>query len=139
MDRRLFLASGPALALAATLPGALRAAEIDYAPGLIGERLDRGEVLLLDFFAPWCTTCAAQQRVIEKLKAENPAYGRAITFIKVDWDTYGQAQFARRMRIPRRSTLVVLKGKDELGRLVAETRESQIRALLDTALAAAGS
>jgi hypothetical protein len=31
----------------------------------------------------------------------------------------------------------VMKGKDELGRLVADTSESNIKALMDTALSAA--
>lgn len=39
--------------------------------------------------------------------------------------------------MPRRSTLVVLKGDQELGRIVAITSTDKIKALMDTALAAA--
>jgi thiol-disulfide isomerase/thioredoxin len=93
--------------------------------------------VFLDFTATWCSTCAAQARVIEALKAETPAYEQAISFIDVDWDTYRNADLTRSLEIPRRSTLVVLKGDAELGRLVAETGASRIKALMDTALAAA--
>ena len=93
--------------------------------------------MFLDFKASWCTTCAAQERVLDKLKAENPSYEHVITFVNVDWDTYRKAQFTQRLRIPRRSTLVVLKGDAEIGRLVADTREEKIKELLDAALAAA--
>ncbi|WP_010141684.1 thioredoxin family protein [Oceanicola sp. S124] len=134
MNRRHFIATGAALSL---LPLRAFAKPLDYAPGLLDERLNAGETLFLDFKASWCTTCAAQERVLDKLKAENPAYEQNITFINVDWDLYGRSQMAARMRIPRRSTLVVLKGNDELGRLVADTREAKIRALMDTALTAA--
>ena len=142
MKRRQFIATGAAALLTLPLvPAALRAqdlpAPLDYVPGVITERLNAGETIFLDFKADWCTTCAAQTRVMDKLKAENPAYLDNITFIEVDWDTYGRSQMAARMRIPRRSTLVVLKGDDELGRLVADTREEKIRALMYTALAAA--
>jgi hypothetical protein len=41
------------------------------------------------------------------------------------------------LNIPRRSTLVVLKGDQELGRIVAGTRKGDIKALLDRALQAA--
>ncbi len=41
------------------------------------------------------------------------------------------------MSIPRRSTLVVLQGDKELGRIVAQTGKAEIKALVDTALAAA--
>jgi hypothetical protein len=36
--------------------------------------------------------------------------------------------------IPRRSTLIVLRGEDELGRIVAGTSESQIKGLMDKGL-----
>ena len=134
MNRRDFAL----LACAALLvPAVVRAAPVDYTPGLLKERLSAGETLFLDFKASWCTTCKAQEKVLAKLKAENPDYEANITFIDVDWDTYGRSSFATRMNIPRRSTLVVLSGDDEIGRLVAETREPQIKALLDAALSAA--
>lgn len=139
MKRRNFIALGAGwVALA---PLAVRAAQVaeplEYKPGILTDYLRNGATIMLDFSATWCTTCAAQERVLNKLKAENPAYDQNITFIKVDWDTYGRSQFATRMRIPRRSTLVVLKGDDELARIVADTREDKIRALMDTALSAA--
>ncbi|MGI3164328.1 thioredoxin family protein [Pseudooceanicola sp. 200-1SW] len=141
MKRRHFISAGAALLTLPLAPSALLAqavpAPIEYKPGLLTEHLRAGETVFLDFKADWCTTCAAQSRVMDKLKAENPAYLENVTFMKIDWDTYGRSQMAGRMRIPRRSTLVVLKGDDELGRLVADTREEKIRALMDTALAAA--
>ncbi|PRX31203.1 Thiol-disulfide isomerase or thioredoxin [Meinhardsimonia xiamenensis] len=133
MHRRLFLAGTAALALATPA----LAAE-NYTPGLVKKALAEGKVVFLDFKASWCTTCAAQERVIEALKAENPAYEQAITFINVDWDTYRGAEITRALKIPRRSTLVVLKGDRELGRIVAGTSRAEIKALMDTALAAAG-
>ncbi|MGR3320894.1 MAG: thioredoxin family protein [Pseudooceanicola sp.] len=133
MRRRDFIL----LTAAVTLPAPLWATPVAYTPGLVEERLAAGETVFLDFKASWCTTCKAQERVLDKLKAENGAYEANITFVNVDWDTYGKSGFARDLRIPRRSTLVVLKGNDEIGRLVAETREAEIKALLDAALGAA--
>lgn len=60
-------------------------------------------------------------------------------FVRVDWDKYGQDDVAVFRNIPRRSTLIVLKGEDELGRIVAGTSESDIKALMDKGLAAAES
>ena len=99
--------------------------------------MDAGRVILLDFKASWCTTCAAQGRVLKALRAENPAYDAAITFINVDWDAYGDGDLSRALRIPRRSTLVLLKGRTELARLVAATGKAEIMALLDQGVAAA--
>lgn len=136
MQRRDILISAAAMAL---VPAGARALDgaVDYRPGLVDEALARGETVFLDFAAVWCTTCRAQERVINQLTAENPAYLEAVTFIRVDWDTYRTAEITRRLNIPRRSTLVVLKGDRELGRIVAGTGTRIIRELLDTALAAA--
>jgi len=94
--------------------------------------------VFVDFHTTWCSTCRAQGRAITALRAENPAYDAAIAFVDVDWDLHAASPLARRLAVRGRSTLVVLKGERELGRLVAVTDRAAIRALLDTALAAAG-
>lgn len=133
MDRRSFLAL---TAGAVALPG-LAIAATDYTPGLVKKHLDAGDVVFLDFKASWCSTCAAQERVIKQLKAKNADYAAKIVFIDVDWDQYGRSELVKSLKIPRRSTLVALKGDQELGRIVAQTSTKTIKALMDTALAAA--
>lgn len=119
------------------LPGFARAeARTFYTPGLAEAAMDAGQVVFLDFWTNWCSTCAAQERVIAALRAGNPAYDAAIVFITVDWDLYADGELAKALNIPRRSTLVALRGHDEIGRIVAGTRERDIRALMDAALAA---
>ena len=136
MDRRIFLALTGGIA---ALPFAASADILDYTPGLVQERLAAGETVFLDFTATWCSTCRSQGRTIRALKEANPAYDNAVTFIDVDWDTYGQSELAKSLQIPRRSTLVVLKGNQELGRIVAQTGQAEIQSLMDTALSAATS
>ncbi|THD84673.1 thioredoxin [Aliigemmobacter aestuarii] len=134
MNRRTFLASTAALAL---LPLSLQAAEpILYKPGTAEADMDGGKIVLLDFWASWCTTCAAQERILAELKAENPAYEQKIAFYKIDWDIYSKDTLSKSLQIPRRSTLVILQGRKELGRIVAGTSKAQIRDLLDMGLAA---
>lgn len=136
MKRRDFIALSAA---ALVVPVAARAAPAEYTPGLVKKELAAGKTVFLDFKASWCSTCAAQERVINALLEENPNYDAAISFINVDWDEYGQSDLAKALKIPRRSTLVVLKGDAELGRIVAGTAKAQIKELMDTALAAATS
>ncbi len=133
MDRRSFLTVTAGALLA---PFAAQAASA-YKPGLVNTHLAKGDTVFLDFKASWCSTCAAQERVIKALKSENPAYEANITFIDVDWDTYGRSDLVKSLNIPRRSTLVVLKGEQELGRIVAQTGRTQIKTLMDAALGAA--
>ena len=133
MNRRTLMISAAALALA---PAALADTREFYTPGLAEAAMASGEVVVLDFWASWCSTCATQQRVLAALKAGNPDYARHIRFITVDWDRHGRGELARALAIPRRSTLVALDGQAEIGRIVAGTGRAQIAALLDTALRA---
>ena len=133
MNRREMLTGVAATSLAVTSL-ATSAHAVEYVPGLVKQRLAAGETVLLAYHAKWCSTCAAQERVINALKATNPSYEQGITFVEADWDQHGRSGLARELRIPRRSTLILLRGNQELGRLVADTREDAIRNLMDTAL-----
>ena len=136
MQRREFMMLTAAVSFA--LPFAAQAAApIEYTPEGLAAALGGGKTVFLDFHATWCSTCAAQVRVIDALKAKNPAYEAAISFFNVDWDIWGEGELSKALNIPRRSTLVVLKGKEELGRLVAVTDKDAIKALMDLALRAA--
>ncbi|WP_136442856.1 thioredoxin family protein [Pacificoceanicola onchidii] len=134
MNRRDFLILTGA---ATALPLTASAASMDYKPGLVSKHLKAGDTVFLDFKASWCSTCAAQERVINALKKQNPAYEQSIVFIDVDWDQYGKSDLVKSLKIPRRSTLVALKGDQELGRIIAQTSQSSIKALMDAALGAA--
>ena len=136
MNRRRFLSL---TALTALAPAAVMAQTVQYTPGAVDRALANGETVFVEFGTDWCTTCAAQRRNMAALRRENPAYEDAITFVSVDWDRYRGSELSRRLAIPRRSTLVVLRGNEELGRIVASTRRGAIKELMDTALAAATS
>ena len=118
----LGLMAGPSLALMI----------IPYTGSELDALAASGEPYVINFHATWCPTCAAQQRVLDALQGESAAYA-AIPILRVDWDSYGNSELARNLAIPRRSTLVLMRGSAELGRLVAETRKEQIAALLDLA------
>lgn len=137
MNRRDFVLLSAAVSLTPLAAGA--GAPVDYTPDLLAADLKAGKTVFLDFHASWCPTCAAQVRAIDALKAENPDYEKAITFMLADWDQWGEGELSRQLNISRRSTLVVLKGDKELGRLVAVTAKAEIKGLMDLALQAATS
>lgn len=136
MNRRFFLAGVTALL---STPKLLLAGEntAEYAPGLIKEKLAAGETVFVDYSATWCSTCKRQERIINELRASNPDFDANITFVKVDWDTYSSHEVTTSRNIPRRSTLIMLKGDEELGRIVAGTSSDEIKALIELGLATA--
>lgn len=138
MNRRIFLSTCAAAAIlpAIGFAGGLKTIDFDKSDP-IKAALAEGKTVFVDYAADWCSTCARQERVINALRGENPEYDANIVFVRVDWDDFGRAPVATARNIPRRSTLIALKGNKELGRIVAGTSKGQIKELMDRALAAA--
>jgi thioredoxin 1 len=135
MHRRTFILAAIS---AATFPKfALAGETIDYTPGVIQKALDEGKTVFVDYATDWCSTCAAQERMIERLRGENAEYDKNIVFVRVDFDEYANKPVSTDRNIPRRSTLIVLHGDQELGRVVAVASKRKIQGLLDAGLKAA--
>jgi len=83
----------------------------------------------LQFHADWCPTCRAQDKVLQMLKAEP---GLDVTVFKVNYDT--EKDLKRQYKIQSQSTMVILRGDKERGRLVGDTTEAGIRTALKSAL-----
>jgi thioredoxin-like negative regulator of GroEL len=133
----MFLAaSGAAAIVGAGAAPSMAGDSIAFEPGVIEQALSEGQTVLVRYGAKWCSTCARQERVINALRAADPAYNAAIAFVDVDWDDYGDHAVAVSRNVPRRSTLILLKGEEELGRIVAGTSEGEIKALMDKAVSA---
>lgn len=138
MNRRFFLTTAMAATLAVPAFAGANMVPFDNSDP-ITNALKAGKTVFVDYAADWCSTCARQERVINALRSENPDYDANIVFVRVDWDDFGNAPVARDRNVPRRSTLIALKGNAELGRIVAGTSQADIKGLMDKALAAAKS
>ena len=123
----LFLSALPMVAQAG--PGF-----VTYQPGTVKAAIAKGKTTLLFYKSTYWGTCARQNRVLKKLRASYPEYNKSITFVLIDWDTYKTHDVTTSRSIPRRSTMVLIKGGKEVKRLVAETSEQKIKALLDSAV-----
>ena len=134
MKRRTFISLIAGLAL---VPSLVTAASIDYTPGLIKTALAEGKTVFVDYAADWCGTCKRQERLINQLRERNPDYDKHITFVRVDWDKFGDHEVVEARNIPRRSTLILLNGEEELGRIVAGIDITEMKAMLDAGVAKA--
>ena len=133
MHHRHFLTQAAALGL---LPAAARAYSAeDYSPGLWREVRDTDQVVIVNFRASWSLTCQIKADILAELVAADARYA-GLTFVDVDWDTFGPSEWVKRLKVERRSTLLVMKNGKELARLVNEPYARRIRALLDQAVSA---
>ena len=89
-----------------------------------------GEVVLIDVYASWCSTCKKQQDALTAYRAANP--NSQFTILEIDFDK--NKDLVRQFRAPRQSTLLIYKGNNQFWYSVAESRLDIIAAELDKAI-----
>jgi len=97
-----------------------------YSQTEIDKLAAEGKPVLLDIRADWCQVCAAQAPVIRELMAQSK-YKDLVTFT-IDFDR--DAALLKAYHVDYQSTLIVLKGKKELGRSVGVTSREGVEHLL---------
>jgi len=125
IHRRTFILASAALAAAAPSLPALAAAQ-RFTQAAFEAAQAAGKPILVEVTAPWCPTCRAQQPILQKLTAE-PRF-RDLVFLSVDFDS--QKDVLRTLNVQGQSTLVVFKGRQEVGRSAGDTNAASIAALV---------
>ena len=118
-------AAGATTTVAATFPE-----EQSFTQSSFESAQKAGEPILVHVTASWCTTCAAQKPIIDKLRAE-PKF-KSLRVFNIDFD--GQKKLVHRFDARMQSTLIVFKGATEAGRSSGETEPAAIAALLGKAV-----
>jgi len=88
------------------------------------EVLQSDKTVLLDFWASWCGPCQMVSPVIEQIGEENDS----IRVGKVNVDEQGE--LTMQFRVVSIPTLVVMKGGEEVNRIVGAASKSEILAML---------
>ena len=122
------LALSVVLLLAAVAAQALE--KQPYSDALFKKLQSQGEVVLIDVYATWCSTCAKQQAAIEAYQRANP--GNKFHILEVNFDK--DKKLVRQFRAPRQSTLILYRGTEQFWFSVAESRPDVIAAELDKAI-----
>ena len=132
MKRRdLILSASAALALPIS---AQAYSPVVYAPSDWRSLRDEGKAVVLNFRASWSLTCQIKADILAELVATDPLY-QSLTFMEVDWDTFGPSEWTKRLKVTRRSTLVAMRGRKEIARVENEPYATSIKRFLDGALA----
>ena len=82
--------------------------------------------ILVAVHAPWCPICAKQRPILDEL-ARDPAF-KDMIMMTVDFDS--QKPIVVAFGVQKQSTLIVIRGGQEVARSTGETDAGRIRALL---------
>ena len=97
---------------------------IPFSQTAFEEAQTAGKTILVDVHASWCTTCAAQEPILESLLQEESL--AEVVPMRVDFDA--DREFVEAYQIPRQATILVFQGETETARSVAETDAELLRA-----------
>ncbi len=97
-----------------------------YTPQKFAAAQNDGKTIVVDVHANWCPTCRAQAPILSDIAQDARAAG--VVFLRVDFDK--EKAFLRDHRIPRQSTILVFKGKREVGRSIAETNRQRLNSFV---------
>mgnify|MGYP000126638224 CR=1 FL=1 len=89
-----------------------------------------GRPIVVEVTAPWCPICKAQRPLLKAL-SEQPRF-KDLAIYEIDFDT--QKALMRRFDARMQSTLIVFKGREEVGRSVGETQGEWIESLVEKVL-----
>ena len=131
--RRAALAAMALSGLMLAMPEVAKAKTQNFSVATYQKLVESGKPFLIGVHTSWCTTCAAQKRVISSLRQSGEPYSQ-LTILEMDWDKFRGSQIGNDLQIPRRSTLVMYTNGAETGRIIAGTSPASIKALIDKAL-----
>lgn len=100
-----------------------------FTPERFTELQAQNALILVDIHATWCPTCARQQQVLADYRERHPELDLHI--LNVDFDK--DKRWVKHFKAPRQSTLILYRGKEQIGFSVAEVRPEVIFAALDKA------
>jgi thioredoxin-like negative regulator of GroEL len=129
-SRRMVLGLGSAALLTLAATSAMAAERAAFDRSAFDKAVAAGGPVLVDVYAPWCSTCRAQSKALDGL-FKGPEYAAYQVFV-VDYDS--EKDVMRSFGASQRSTLIVFAGGSEKGRIVGDTSPAAIEALLQAGL-----
>jgi thioredoxin 1 len=85
-----------------------------------------GRPVVVVVHASWCPTCKAQ-KPIQTALMQSPEF-KGYTMFTVDFDK--DTDLLKRFNVIKQSTIIVFKGREEVGRSIGDTQRSSIEALM---------
>ena len=130
LNRRHLLGAVALVAAFSFAPPAVAAQKMPFDQKAFDAAQAAGHPILIDVSAPWCPVCWAQAPILAHLTSEPRM--KSMVIFTVDFDS--QKDLLRKLNVQKQSTLIVFKGKKEVGRSTGDTNPGRIEALLNKSI-----
>lgn len=87
-------------------------------------------ILIIEVCAGWCPVCRVQRPIIEDLVMSDRF--KDVVYLEIDFDR--QKDVLRKLNAQKQTTLIMFKGKDEVGRSIGDTDRASIERLMAKAI-----
>src|SRR6056300_1024991 len=102
----------------------------NYDAAQFEQSIAQKKTILIHVHAPWCSTCHAQDMILDEL-VKTRAYSDVI-IMQVNYDD--QKDLLKKFQTKYQSTLILFKDGKEVDRITAKRNVSAIKALLDKSI-----
>lgn len=85
-----------------------------------------GQPVVVAVHASWCPTCKAQKPIQTQLMSSEPFRNYTMFIVDFDKDT----DVLKRFQVFKQSTMIVFRGRTEVGRSIGDTDPDSIKALM---------
>ncbi|MDE1939790.1 MAG: thioredoxin family protein [Alphaproteobacteria bacterium] len=126
MKTILQIAVGLVVAVVITAGSAFASEQMAYSQTRFVRAQSAGDPVLVDIAASWCPVCKVQAGVVRQA-LRDPAFSH---FIVLDVDFDSQKDVVRQFGANMQSTLIIYKGKNEVGRIIGATDPEIIKAMM---------
>lgn len=89
----------------------------------------KGELVVLHFYASWCPICVAQEKAFKAISTEDAKLPGTVLVVNVDMGKSVMSQY----NVKDRSIIIIMRGGKEKARLDGETDKAKILAALKAA------
>jgi len=96
-----------------------------YTAEVLNAEQQAGKPVTLHFYANWCPTCRAQEKILQQWKGNASVPG---TLLVVNYDH--EKELKKKLGVRTQSTLITYQGTAEKARLAGETDADKLRAAL---------
>ena len=99
---------------------------IEYKEKLVAQDKANDSVYVLHFYAEWCSVCLGQKKAMQKLEADKNLKNLKVYLVDFDFEKKLKNEF----NVERQSTLIILRGPQEIARSLAINDKDKIAEFL---------